>query len=154
VVGGAIGMRDGFEKVWRQDGMVLATAGGARPGAVVRFCARFGSPPVRGLDAWMQTAFPAAVRKAYADEGVDVKDADTGFIVGIRGALFHIDANLYATRVADGIIADGSGGDVALGSLASTYGAPRRRLTTALEVSERYCEGVRRPWTILNTRPK
>lgn len=145
-----LGWRDANAKVWRQSGMVFAECGEARPSSIIRHCAQFEPPPRRGLDKWMATAFASSIRKALSENGAE-KEPGIGLLVAFGAALFSIDTALYASRIADGIFAMGSGGQVALGSLATSYGQPRKRITRALEVAEQYCEGVRRPWTILST---
>jgi ATP-dependent protease HslVU (ClpYQ) peptidase subunit len=154
---GPIGIQDAQPKVWRQDGFVFAECGDVRATQVLRHCARFEPPPARGLVKYMVSTFAETVRKTLSERGVD-RDGreapDFALLVAARGELFYVGEDCAVCHLADGLFACGSGGSVALGSLATSYGSPRRRLTTALEVSERYCEGVRRPWTILNTRPK
>jgi ATP-dependent protease HslVU (ClpYQ) peptidase subunit len=94
----------------------------------------------------MVTSFMPALRETLRDCSEDFEA-----LVGLRGRLFH----LYGTgQVSEEILdydACGSGAQVARGALfaqQSTMPA-RERVKGALEAAERFCSGVRSPFTIL-----
>lgn len=79
-------------------------------------------------------------------------DEDFETMIGFRGRLFHT----YGTRQVSEEIADyeacGCGAQVARGAMYAGYPhmiRPQSLLTSALEAAERFCSGVRAPFTIL-----
>jgi ATP-dependent protease HslVU (ClpYQ) peptidase subunit len=97
---------------------------------------------------YMVEWFLPAIRK------LNLPEENLEMLVGFRGRLFHI----YGTSQVSEEIADfeacGSGAQVARGALHITpsYGAGSMlRIHKALEAAERFCSGVRGPFTILCT---
>jgi len=79
------------------------------------------------------------------------EDESFDLLVGFRGRLFHV----YGTSQVSEEIADyeacGSGAQVARGSLfSSKFTDPARKITEALQAAERFCSGVRAPFTVLS----
>ncbi len=102
-----------------------------------------------------------AIREIINENGAvqhfdDGTDAYNNLLIGYRGRLFHVDSALGVTEPIDGYFATGSGGDFALGSLATTNEmdiSPKDRLRMALEASEKHHCYVSRPFDFLELGP-
>lgn len=108
-------------------------------------------PKDKDLYAYMVTDFIDAVRTCLKDGGyMHVSDSrETGgqFLVGYRGRLFYVDSDLQVGEHREKFDSVGCGSSYALGALAaSTLPDPFKRLRKALEVSERFSNGVRGPF--------
>ena len=98
-----------------------------------------------------------AIRELIDENGAtqrfeDGSDAYNCMLVGYRGHLFHIDSVLGVTEPSGGYFASGSGGDVALGSLATTQNMdipPKERLRLALDASAKHHCFVSEPFDFL-----
>lgn len=73
-------------------------------------------------------------------------------LIGFSGRLFHIWGATQVGESGAGYDACGSGAQVARGSLFTSHGddGAEERLRCALEASERFCMGVRGPFTVLS----
>jgi ATP-dependent protease HslVU (ClpYQ) peptidase subunit len=85
-----------------------------------------------------------ALAPALAHRGGELGDFE--LLVGIEGRLFRLFSNTLALECVDGFAAIGSGGPVALGSLATPSDAsPATRVRRAVAIAERYVPTVRGP---------
>lgn len=110
-----------------------------------------------GLDKFMRTKFIDSVKVAFKDNGYgsigSSSDEDTGgiFIVGIEGRIFTIDEDFHVGENVVNYMAEGSGGQIALGALYATKNQknPRLRLKAALEAATEFNMSVAAPYTYI-----
>jgi hypothetical protein len=110
-----------------------------------------------GLDKFMRTKFIDSVKQAFKDNGYgsigSASEEDTGgiFIVGIEGRIFTIDEDFHVGENVVNYMAEGSGGQIALGALYATKNQknPKLRLKAALEAAAEYNMAVSAPFTYI-----
>jgi ATP-dependent protease HslVU (ClpYQ) peptidase subunit len=110
-----------------------------------------------GLDKFMRTKFIDSVKQAFKDNGYGTigssSDEDTGgiFIVGIEGRIFTVDEDFHVGENVVNYMAEGSGGQIALGALYATKNQknPRLRLKAALEAATEFNMAVAAPYTYI-----
>lgn len=102
------------------------------------------------LMRYMATDFIDSVRNCLKSGGYTTvsNNVETGgeFLVGYRGRLFHIDSDFQVGEAECLYDACGCGADIALGSLASTEGAPHDRIMRALGAAHTHSAGIRPPF--------
>jgi ATP-dependent protease HslVU (ClpYQ) peptidase subunit len=141
--------------------MVIGSCGSVRSGNLLQY--GFDRPKhQKGLEdeEYMATAFMDAVRERMVAGGhVHPWEApehmDGAFMVGYRGNIYIVESDYGIIRTHEPYAALGCGEDLALGCLAGTEGtrmSAKKRITKALEISERYSAGVKRPFVIVRTR--
>jgi len=106
----------------------------------------------------MATTFVDAVRECLSTGGYarteDGQEQGGQFLVGIRGRLYAVGADYQIGHTISGYAAVGSGYLVALGSLHSTAKSSigsRQRAVLALEAAAELTEGVRPPFTVVQS---
>jgi len=110
-----------------------------------------------GLDKFMRTKFIESVKTAFKEGGYgsigSSSDEDTGgiFIVGLEGRIFTIDEDFHVGENIVNYMAEGSGGQIALGALHATKNQknPRLRLKAALEAATEFNMAVAAPYTYI-----
>ena len=110
-----------------------------------------------GLDKFMRTKFVDSVKTAFKEGGYgsigSSSDEDTGgiFIVGVEGRIFTIDEDFHVGENIVNYMAEGSGGQIALGALYATRNQknPRVRLKAALEAASMFNMAVAPPYTYI-----
>lgn len=109
-----------------------------------------------GLDKFMRTKFVDSVKAAFKDHGfgsIGGSDEDTGgiFIVGLEGRIFTIDEDFHVGENVVNYMAEGSGGQIALGALYATKNQknPKLRLKLALEAASEFNMAVAPPFTYI-----
>jgi ATP-dependent protease HslVU (ClpYQ) peptidase subunit len=110
-----------------------------------------------GLDKFMRTKFIDSVKTAFKDNGYgsigSSSDEDTGgiFIVGLEGRIFTIDEDFHVGENVVNYMAEGSGGQIALGALHATKNQknPRLRIKAALEAATEFNMSVAAPYTYI-----
>lgn len=110
-----------------------------------------------GLDKFMRTKFIESVKLAFKDNGYgsigSSSEEDTGgiFIVGLEGRIFTIDEDFHVGENVVNYMAEGSGGQIALGALYATKNQknPRLRLKAALEAASEFNMSVAPPYTYI-----
>ena len=110
-----------------------------------------------GLDKFMRTKFIDSVKQAFKDNGYgsigSSSDEDTGgiFIVGLEGRIFTIDEDFHVGENIVNYMAEGSGGQIALGALYATKNQknPKLRLKAALEAASEFNMAVAPPFTYI-----
>lgn len=140
-------------KVFTKGPMIFGFAGSFRVGQLLRYKLAI---PANHLDddmEWLVGPFIDAVRQCIKDNGVgEVKDgADRTagvFLVGYRGCLYSVQSDYQVGRSALPFDAMGCGDHLALGSLATSKGAPATRLKAALTAAEMFSAGVRGPFVV------
>jgi hypothetical protein len=114
----------------------------------------------KNLDKFMRTKFVDSVKEAFRENGYgnftgNIEDGDQGgvFLISVSGTgrLFTMDSDFHIGEVDVPYMAEGSGQEVALGSLFSTGSikTPRRRVRMALEAAAKFNMSVRGPFTII-----
>ena len=110
-----------------------------------------------GLDKFMRTKFIESVKVAFKDGGYgsigSSSDEDTGgiFIVGLEGRIFTIDEDFHVGESVFNYMAEGSGGQIALGALHATKNQknPKLRIKAALEAATEFNMAVAAPYTYI-----
>jgi len=110
-----------------------------------------------GLDKFMRTKFIDSVKVAFKDNGYgsigSSSDEDTGgiFIVGLEGRIFTIDEDFHVGENVVNYMAEGSGGQIALGALHATKNQknPKLRIKAALEAATEFNMAVAAPYTYI-----
>lgn len=110
-----------------------------------------------GLDKFMRTKFIDSVKVAFKDGGYgsigSSSDEDTGgiFIVGLEGRIFTIDEDFHVGESVHNYMAEGSGGQIALGALHATKNQknPKLRIKAALEAATEFNMAVAAPYTYI-----
>ena len=110
-----------------------------------------------GLDKFMRTKFIESVKQAFKDGGYgsigSSSDEDTGgiFIVGLEGRIFTIDEDFHVGENVVNYMAEGSGGQIALGALHATKHQknPKLRIKAALEAATEFNMAVAAPYTYI-----
>ena len=114
----------------------------------------------KNLDKFMRTKFVESIKEAYQENGYgkfgsNTEDGDEGGIIIIAvqntGRIFTMDVDYHVSELNTSYYAEGSGQQVALGSLFSTGAVktPRKRVRMALEASSKFIMSVRAPFTII-----
>lgn len=125
------------------------------------------TPPVykptagfKNLDKFMRTKFVESIKSTYQEHGYgkfghNTDDGDEGGIVIVAvqntGRIFAMDVDYHISELSTNYYAEGSGQQVALGSLASTSSikTPRKRVRMALEAASKFIMSVKPPFTII-----
>jgi ATP-dependent protease HslVU (ClpYQ) peptidase subunit len=109
-----------------------------------------------GLDKFMRTKFVDSVKQAFKDNGfgsiVQGQEDEGGiFIVGVEGRIFTVDEDFHVGEAVVNYMAEGSGGQLALGALHATKNQknPRMRLKLALEAAAEFSMSVSPPFTYI-----
>lgn len=114
----------------------------------------------KNLDKFMRTKFVDSVKEAFRDYGygnfgANTEDGDQGgiFLISVSGTgrIFTMDADFHIGEADVPYMAEGSGQELALGSLFSTSSVktPRKRVRMALEAASKFNMAVRGPFTII-----
>lgn len=115
----------------------------------------------KNLDKFMRTKFVESIKEVYQENGYGKfgtsagDDGDEGGIIIIAvqntGRIFTMDVDYHVSELSTTYYAEGSGQQVALGSLASTSSikTPRKRVRMALEASAKFIMSVKPPFTII-----
>jgi ATP-dependent protease HslVU (ClpYQ) peptidase subunit len=115
----------------------------------------------KNLDKFMRTKFVQSVKESFQEHGYGKfgtnapEDGDEGGIIIIAvqntGRIFIMDVDFHISEVDVQYLAEGSGQQVALGSLFSTTAikTPRKRVRMALEAAAKFIMSVRGPFTII-----
>jgi hypothetical protein len=110
-----------------------------------------------GLDKFMRTKFIDSIKQAFKDNGYgsigSASEEDTGgiFIVGVEGRIFTIDEDFHVGENVYNFMAEGSGGQLALGALWATRNQknPKMRIKAALEAASEFNMAVSPPFTYI-----
>jgi hypothetical protein len=147
----------GGPKVFHRDGLLFGSSGEGRIAQMLQYV--FDLPAVgRGQDAeqYLVRDLGVQLHAFLKDEAQDLlpdlddEDELWQLLIGVGGRLFRVCSHLSVSESANGYEAIGSGGALAMGSLASTDGqAPRQRVELALRAAERHSGFVAPPFTIL-----
>ncbi len=114
----------------------------------------------KNLDKFMRTKFVESIKEVYQEHGFgrfgnNTEDGDEGGIIIIAvqntGRIFTMDVDYHVSELNTDYYAEGSGQQVALGSLASTTNikTPRKRVRMALEAASKFIMSVIGPFTII-----
>jgi ATP-dependent protease HslVU (ClpYQ) peptidase subunit len=143
----------GMDKAVRKGDYVFAFAGDAIAGNIAEF---LWTPPklikTMQLDAFMQVKVLPSLRDAMKEHGYEpdaVKDPNAGFdaLMCLNGVIYEIDEQYLWSRDDRGLYSVGSGGQLALGALATGFSknsikAAEFAARRAIKISADYCIGV------------
>lgn len=130
-------------KVFRNGPYLIGCCGKWRVAQLLKF-ARLPEPKKGDMFEHMVTKFIPRLQLLL--KGQD----NYSMLVGMRGHIFHLYADLQVAEAVEEYAAAGSGAQVAKGALYTVIGPPAMRVTMALHAAERYCTDVRGPFTILS----
>ena len=109
------------------------------------------------IDEYMNTTFVNELREVFkkagfaqSENGQDI--AHSWMLVGVRGRLYHVDADYCVLEDRRTYAAIGSGGQVACGAMGALEGSDldaEARIRRALAMAEEHCSTVRGPFTVL-----
>jgi ATP-dependent protease HslVU (ClpYQ) peptidase subunit len=143
----------GMDKAVRKGDYVFAFAGDAVAGNIAEF---LWTPPkiikTMPLDAFVQVKVLPSLRDAMKEHGYEpdaIKDPNAGFdaLISLNGVIYEIDEEYMWSRDDRGLYAVGSGGQLALGALATGFSknsmkAAEFAARRAIKISADYCIGV------------
>jgi ATP-dependent protease HslVU (ClpYQ) peptidase subunit len=143
----------GMDKAVRKGDYVFAFAGDAIAGNIAEF---LWTPPkfikTMPLDAFIQVKVLPSLRDAMKEHGYEpdaIKDPNAGFdaLICVNGVVYEIDEEYMWSRDDRGLYAVGSGGQLALGALATGFSknsikAAEFAARRAIKISADYCIGV------------
>jgi ATP-dependent protease HslVU (ClpYQ) peptidase subunit len=143
----------GMDKAVRKGDYVFAFAGDAIAGNIAEF---LWTPPklikTMPLDAFIQVKVLPSLRDAMREHGYEpdvIKDPNAGFdaLICLNGIIYEIDEEYMWSRDDRGLYAVGSGGQLALGALATGFSknsmkAAEFAARRAIKISADYCIGV------------
>jgi ATP-dependent protease HslVU (ClpYQ) peptidase subunit len=140
-------------KVFRFGPLVIGLAGEFRGAQVLRYAVK---PPKKAPTEpmhWLVHTFLPTLRSAYAAHGVT---AHPDYLVGVGGRLFEIDDALAVVESSEAFSAIGAGREYALGAYRALCGVhcpgnAEAILRRTLDAAERFCPGVRAPFTVVST---
>lgn len=144
-------------KVFRRDDFLFGFAGSFRMGQVLKYSFKIPqqSLPVT-TDKYLHTSFIDGLRGAFISAGFTQSSlgqefADGMILFGYRNKLYCVEPDFQIAESVDNFMSIGCGSQSALGSLySSRLTDPTERVRQALETSERYSSGVRRPFYLLS----
>jgi hypothetical protein len=129
-----------------------------RMGQLLRSSLDVGEPDAWDVDRFMVTTFIEAARECLSTGGYarneNGQEQGGQFLVGIHGRLYVVGDDNQIGHTISGYAAVGSGYLIALGSLHSTARSPissRERAVMALEAAAELTEGVRPPFTVVQS---
>jgi ATP-dependent protease HslVU (ClpYQ) peptidase subunit len=143
----------GMDKAVRKGDYVFAFAGDAIAGNIAEF---LWTPPklikTMQLDAFMQVKVLPSLRDAMKEHGYEPdinKDPNAGFdaLISLNGVIYEVDEQYLWSRDDRGLYSVGSGGQLALGALATGFSknsikAAEFAARRAIKISADYCIGV------------
>lgn len=141
-------------KVFVNGPMVFGFTSSFRMGQVLAHALKVPTQPKDKTDfAWLVTDFVDVVRAIFSAKGWDEKKDNRqiggDFLIGYKGNLYRIADDFQIGKSARDFDAIGCGGEVALGAMFATTGAPEARLRTALKAAQQFSAGVRGPFRII-----
>lgn len=146
------------EKVFLNGDFIFGFTSSFRMGQILRFGF---TPPKRHQDTdvyeYMVTSFVDSIRTRFRESGYisenRCQEIGGTFLVGYENRLFQIDSDFQVAETLAGYDAVGCGQNSALGALYAIqkfggFGDPEKAIEMALEASECFSAGVRRPFNI------
>ena len=145
-------------KVFIKGQFIIGMAGSFRLGQLLRYGLSVPPRPCgQPLHEYMCTTFVDAARNCFRSGGFmtteDGQERASGeVLIGTEGRLFTMYCNFQIGQELNSYSAVGTGAQVARGSLFTTanWSSPVARIEKALEAAERFCSGVRAPFTVLS----
>ena len=141
-------------KIFKTKGYIIGICGELRPLQIIQHHMVF-SEPTRSepaeLDKFMAVDFIPSLREALkSEEYIWDKDTAWTIMVAVKGTIYLIDQDLTWTRDERGMYGEGTGGDVALGVLASakfpaTSAAAKLLVQKAVMIASNYDVNTRPP---------
>lgn len=147
--------RTALSKVFRLNGFLIGYTSSFRMGQLLQYMLNVPPQKVAVDDmAYMVTVFAEAVRECLKEGGytkVDNNREEAGtFLVGYKGHLYEICADLQVNEAVDGFDAVGCGCEYALGALMVTRNVESNvRVAMALEAAAWFSGTVVEPFNIL-----
>jgi len=146
------------EKVFVKDEFAFGFTSSFRMGQLIRY--NFSIPKreeKQSTEDYLHNKFLGALIACFKDNNYAAINNNqiTGgcFIMGYRGDLYYVDNDFQIGKQVDNFFAVGCGSDIALGCLFALKNehrmTPEERIIVALEASERYSAGVRRPFHVV-----
>jgi ATP-dependent protease HslVU (ClpYQ) peptidase subunit len=132
--------------------MMFGVAGDYRAAQIVQYSLSVCEPGDDAL-SYLIREFVPELRKALEDGGRmgtkdGLEDSELTALVGLRGKLFKVQRDASVLEPMNGILAIGSGGEVAYGVLRASTDSPEERIKRALEISGEHTCYVSPPYFI------
>lgn len=150
------------EKVVENNGVLIAGSGAGRGSNIMQYGWKAPRPTVaeaKDLDLFISKKFIPEMRKAFIDAGYDMKEDgdaaahDSQFLIIVRGVIYPIFEDYSWDRDARNIYYSGSGGDVALGALASMLEHVDKGSPEDVELAIREAIKIACQWDIHSAEP-
>ncbi len=140
-------------KVFQRGPYGFAYTTSYRLGQILRYETELPEPPDVDLERFMATEFVRVIRRSFEDAGFVGGLGEHGSIlVGVRGALFAIGAELQVGWPATPYAAVGCGRHIAYGALYALEGSgkpARERALVALRAAQKFSPAVREPFNFV-----
>ena len=120
----------GTGKIVKRGPYFIATVGDFRPATILNYNLSLPKPPTKttsyNLDKFVSTKIIPAIQASYTENNYTPTDKESGsdFLIAVCGQLYAISSDFSWTKDRRGYYAFGSGGDYALGAMA-TYQQPK-----------------------------
>lgn len=128
---------------------LIGYAGAPGTGQLIQYIT-LPTPPKKNLEKFMNTTFRNAVKKAYLDSAINVKEDDADILIGVNGELFFFNPSDFQMLSFD-YTAIGSGSPIAMGSLhtTETWKSAEKRAIVAVGAAIAYSSTCMGPINVL-----
>lgn len=141
-------------KLFKVGDLLIGWAGPYRMGQIVEYHFQ---EPARSTEwsdfDYIVKGVVVGLMATLVEHGHNIEDEPGRLLVGYNGKLYMIDTGFAALSCAENYAAIGAGEMVAKGVMFAMrkHKSPKEAVRAALEAAERYCIGVRGPFTILSS---
>lgn len=140
-------------KVFQREGLLIGVSGSWRVCQELKYQYLPSLDLTMGKHEWMVLRLLPWLREYLNDEDLQ----RTELLVGLQGSLYHVYGGQQVSEVIEQYEACGCAAQVARGAFYTMreFGVgvlPDTMVTVALEAAERFCSGVRGPFTILEMK--
>lgn len=147
-------------KIVSVDGILIASAGDVRGGNILEHGLKIPKVTSKSDEHFITSYLIPAIRTAFSDAGYEktsdgVSSHETEFLVIYNGKIYEVDSDYSWVQDSRNIYALGSGGMIALGSLATMVGdsitktEARKWALKALEVASQYNADTAPPFHVV-----
>lgn len=149
-----------YSKITDIDGILIASAGDVRGANILDYGLKIPKVTAKSDEHFITCFLIPAIRQAFADSGFEktsdgVSSHEGEFLVAYKGRIYEIDSDYSWVQDSRNIYALGSGGQIAIGALATLVGdsitrsEARQWATKALDVASQYNADTAPPFHIV-----
>lgn len=153
-------MPKGQSKIVDVDGILIASAGDVRGCNILEHGLKIPKVTAKSDEHFITSYFIPAVRQAFSDAGYEktsdgISSHETEFLVAYRGRIYEIDCDYSWIQDSRNIYTLGSGGNIALGVLATLVGdtitrtEARKWAHQALDITSQYNADTAGPFHVV-----